>query len=378
MAQADRCSWLDAHADAFTELMLRKTRQHGLIFLDRDLRITGWNNGAAFITGWAESEVLGQPFAMTFVPEDRELRMDEHEVQMALQVEAAEDERWHERKDGSRFWSSGITTPLRDPSGEVTGFAKIFRDATHLRARAKYLENELQQSQERHRHRDTFVGTIAHEMRNPIGPMRMALELMRRVPDQADRYGEMIRVMDRQLGFLQRLVEDLVDLTRLQMGKMSINCQLVHLQRFVSEAFDECSAAADAKGVDLNLLMPQVPIEVEADPQRLDQVIVNLVNNAVKFTDRGGRVSLTATVDQTHFLIYVKDNGRGIAPDLLPRIFDVFTQAQGAGSERGAGLGIGLTVVKEIVALHLGTVEVRSEGPGKGSEFIVRIPQRRP
>jgi two-component system CheB/CheR fusion protein len=378
VAQAQDCSWQDEDARAFTELMLRKTRQHGVIFFDKELRIRGWNQGACFITGWTSQDVLGQSFAMTFAPEDRERKLPEHEAEVALETEAALDERWHQRKDGSRFWSGGVTVPLRSPSGEVAGFVKVFRDMTHLRARMKYLENQLRESNSRHHARDTFVGTIAHEMRNPLGPLHLALELMRRVPDEAGRYGELIRIMDRQVGFLQRLVEDLVDLTRVQTGKMSIAYGTVELQRFLGDACDECRPAADAKGVALHLLSPQVPIEIEVDPHRLDQVVVNLVNNALKFTERGGAVWVSATVDQTDFVVSVKDNGRGIAPDLLPKIFDVFTQAQGAGSERGAGLGIGLALVKEIVALHQGTVEVRSEGPGKGSEFILRIPQRRP
>jgi two-component system CheB/CheR fusion protein len=378
MAQGENCSWTDEDAFAFAELMLRYTQQHGLVFYDTKLRIRGWNHGAAFITGWTDQEVMGQSFGMTFVPEDREGKLHEHEAAVARQMGSAENERWHLRKDGSRFWSSGVSVPLKSAGGEITGFVKIFRDATHLRARMKYLENELQESNARHQQRDTFVGTIAHEMRNPLGPLHMALELMKRVPDEANRYGEMLRVMDRQLGFLRRLVEDLVDVTRVHAGKLSIAYAVVELQSLLNEAMESCRAAAEGKGIAMHAVLPEVPIHVEVDPQRLQQVVVNLLNNAIKFTAPGGGSWVTATADQTHVMLYVKDNGRGIAAELLPKIFDVFTQAQGSGSERGAGLGIGLTVVKEIVSLHQGSVEVRSEGPGKGSEFIVRIPLRQP
>jgi two-component system CheB/CheR fusion protein len=375
MVIGENCAWREQDAQAFTRLMLAQTRQHGVLFFDVDRRVTGWNHGAWFITGWTAQEVVGQSTAMLFVPEDRERRLDEHEATVAAAVESAEDERWHLRKDGSRFWSSGITVPLKD-EGRITGFVKIFRDATHLRTRMKYLENELDDSGRRHKHRDTFMGTIAHELRNPLNPMKMALELLRRSP-QAASLAEVIRVMDRQLGFMERLVEDLVDLTRVQTGKMSITHQAVELQRLLAHALESCRERADAKGVALALILPPVPIPIEVDPQRIHQVVVNLLHNAIKFTPQGGGVWLSATVDQTHFIVNVKDNGVGISPELLPKIFDVFTQADGADTHRGSGLGIGLSVVKEIVALHQGTVEVRSEGPAKGSEFIVRVPLRR-
>jgi two-component system CheB/CheR fusion protein len=130
--------------------------------------------------------------------------------------------------------------------------------------------------------------------------------------------------------------------------------------------------------VDLKAVLSAVPVQVEVDPDRMHQVIVNLLNNAIKFTPNGGSVVLLANVDQSHFLVQVKDTGKGIGPHLLPRIFDMFTQAEGAGSHRGEGLGVGLALVKQIVSLHQGSVEVRSEGKGKGSEFIVRIPLRQP
>jgi len=370
--------WTPEQAAAFAGLMLRDTRQYGVQFYDLERRITGWNEGAHFITGWTAGEMLGQSIAVLFGPEDRARGMDEHESNTALVVGVGEDERWHMRKDGSRFWSSGICMVLRDEGGEPTGFVKVFRDATHLRARMKYLENTLQECSLRQDDRDVFIGTIAHELRNPLAPLKTALQLMQRLPGDNARYDYPLRVMDRQIGFLERLVEDLVDLTRVQSGKMRIAYGTLRLQDFLQEALDSCRQAAEAKSLTVHSVMPPVPIEVEVDARRLHQVVVNLLNNAIKYTPENGAIWLSATVDQTHFVCYLKDNGKGISPELLPKIFDMFTQADDARASRGAGLGIGLAVVKEIVSLHQGTVEVRSEGPGKGSEFIVRIPLRRP
>ncbi|QNA90203.1 PAS domain-containing sensor histidine kinase [Massilia sp. Dwa41.01b] len=377
MSTGSTTHWTDDQAAAFSTLMLRETRQHGVLFYDDDLRITGWNAGAHLITGWCAAELIGQSIGMLFVPEDRERKLHEHEANTTRTVGVAENERWHIRKDGSRFWSSGISVPMALEDG-TSGFVKVFRDATHLRARMKYLENVLQEHAVQRHENNVFIGTIAHEMRNPLSPLKTALELMKRLPDEDTRYAQPIRIMDRQVNFLERLVEDLVDLTRVQAGKMNMRYEWVRLQDCVQEAIDSCRQAALLKGMKLHQVLPSVAIDIEVDPRRLLQVVVNLLNNAIKYTPQGGDIWVSANADQTHFLCYVKDNGQGIAPDLLPRIFEVFTQADNTRAERGTGLGIGLAVVREIVALHQGTIEVRSEGIGKGSEFIVRIPLHQP
>jgi PAS domain S-box-containing protein len=378
MAQAPNSHWTAEQASAFTDLMLRDTRQYGIVFYEHDYRISGWNEGAFYLTGWSAEEVLGQPTAMLFVPEDRERKLDEHEANTARIVGVAEDERWHLRKDGSRMWSSGVSILLPSPPGSPPRFVKIFRDATHLRARMKYLENVLHERSVQQTEKNVFIGTIAHEMRNPLSPLKTGLELMKRLPGGDPRQAQPMQVMERQIGFLERLVEDLVDLTRVQTGKMSIAYERIRLQDSLHEALDSCRTAAQAKNLALVPVLPPLPIEIEVDPRRMLQVFVNLLNNAVKYTPAGGTVWATATVDQTHFVCTIKDNGQGISPELLPRIFDVFTQAGNPAAGRGAGLGIGLAVVREIVTLHQGTVEVRSEGVGRGSEFLVRVPLRRP
>lgn len=370
--------WKREDAEGLQALLLEKTRQYGIMFYDAERRITGWNSGAEFITGWAAAEVLGQPTAMLFVPEDRERKLDEHEANTAALVGVGEDERWHMRRDGSRFWSSGVSLPLHREGGRVTGFVKIFRDATHLRVRTRYLENELKASSERESKRDVFLGTIAHEMRNPLSPLKTAVQLMRMQAVDAAAMDRPLQVMERQLGLLERLVEDLVDVARVSSGKMSISYERIEYQTLLNDAVDSCATAAQFKGIAIHRSLPPLPIEIEVDSRRMQQVFVNLLNNAVKFTPQGGDVWLTATVDQTHFICYMKDSGKGIEPEMLPKIFDVFTQAESGRADRGAGLGIGLALVKEIVSLHQGTVEVRSEGEGKGSEFTVRIPLRRP
>lgn len=375
MARSETCFWQSKHESALVTVLLQHSEAHGVIFSSAEARIEGWSSGAGYITGFTADDVIGQPLSMLFAPEDRERGIDEHELRIAREVGVAEDERWHVRKDGSRVWTTGVSMPLRDEVGALVGYIKIFRDATHLRSRIKYLENVLQECSFAQTQRDLFVGAIAHELRNPLTPLKTAVHLMELQRHDPDALQQSLKIMDRQISFLERLIEDLVDLTRLNVKKLNITYGKVVLQELIAEASEHARQRADHL-VDIRLVMPSVPLEAEVDRERIGQVIENLVNNAVKFTPEGGVIWVTLNADQTHFLIFVRDTGIGIPPDMLPKVFDAFTQVGHMPTRRGAGVGIGLAVVKEIVSLHKGTVEVRSEGTGKGSEFIVRIPLR--
>ena len=373
---SDPGGWSDSDERALCEVLLRQSTAQGIVVIDAEGRIRHCSRGAEHINGFGAAELAGQPAAVLFTPEDRERGIAEQELRIAAETGVAEDERWHVRKDGGRTWTSGITVPMRDHAGRLTGFVKVFRDATPLRGRMKALENALHECGGRQARNDYFVGSIAHELRNPLGPLKNGLQVLQRQAGGNEAYERPLRMMDRQLGFLERLVEDLVDLTRVQTGKLRLAYAGHLLQSLVAEAVDLARHRASARGIELQTVLPPVPLTVEIDAERLLQVLSNLLNNAVKFTPEGGTVWISATADQTHFLVRVKDTGIGIAPDLLTRVFDAFTQADDARSGRGEGIGLGLAVVKEIVALHHGSVEVRSEGVGKGSEFIVRVPLR--
>lgn len=370
-----RTYWKEEDARALSDVVLNLGRQLGVIFIDPGGVITGWSEGCRYLVGYEAHEVLGRHISLIFTPDDQERKLDEHELTTARELGVAEDERWHVRKDGSHFWASGITLPVPGDGG-IRGYIKTFKDASHLRSRIKTLENEVQQAVASTADRHFFLASIAHELRNPLAPLKSVAKLLA-LQDQLGQGERLGKIIDRQLGFLERLVEDLVDLARVEGGKMQIEYDTVELQVVLRQAVEATSDKAQAAGVALHELLPPVPIEVEIDRDRVHQVVTNLLNNAIKFTPPGGSVALVATVDQTHLLVHVRDTGRGIDAELLPRIFDMFTQADNARSRRGDGLGVGLALVKEIVALHHGNVEVRSEGEGKGSEFTVRLPLRR-
>jgi CheY-like chemotaxis protein len=239
--------------------------------------------------------------------------------------------------------------------------------AEQARAEARLREDD--------RRKDEFLAILAHELRNPLAPICHSLHIFRLNRDQdpaAARVGEM---MERQVNHLVRLVDDLLEVSRITRGKIELRRQRVQLVDVLRTAVEASRPLMDAAGHRFSLALPPEPLEVEADPVRLAQVYSNLLNNAAKYTDGGGQLWLEARADGNEAVVSVRDTGTGIPREMLPRVFDMFMQVDhSAGRSRG-GLGIGLTLVKTIVELHGGSVEARSGGPGTGSEFVVRLPR---
>ena len=240
------------------------------------------------------------------------------------------------------------------------------------RARA---EEQLRQADAR---KDEFLAMLAHELRNPLAPIRAALELIRRRGDSVAAIEELRPMMERQVGHMVRLVDDLLDVSRITSGKIALQREVTPLADLVHGAVEANRAAIVGKDLDFRVVLPTHQCLIDADPTRLVQIMSNVLNNAVKFTPHGGSVSISATVegdiatDPPHVSISVVDSGIGIAPQLLPQVFDLFTQGETGSAQ--SGLGIGLALVRRLVELHGGRIDVRSEGQGKGSEFVVRLP----
>jgi two-component system CheB/CheR fusion protein len=295
---------------------------------------------------------------------------------VALSVGYSEDDRWHLRGDGTRAWFGGMLCAVRDTEGRCMGFVKVMRDRTDLRATLDTLENRNASLRQALHEKDQHLITLAHELANPLSPLLQACHLLERADDtQRQRLLEVIR---RQLDTLRRLVGDL----RSEIGQQQKSRELV-LQRFIvqdllRQTFQSCEASAREHGLQLELLVPEAAIWIEADPARLHQVVLNLLSNAIKYTPAGGRVWLKSTVEDNNVVVRVEDTGVGVAPEMLPRIFELFTQEGASRHLSDGGMGVGLAVVKEWVDLHGGTVEVRSEGRGQGADFTVRLPLHQP
>jgi signal transduction histidine kinase len=231
------------------------------------------------------------------------------------------------------------------------------------------LELELELDRERER-RHTFVSTLAHELRQPLSTLSTALEIVRLAPNQVAT-ARAIEIMERQLRHMNRAVEDILDETRWARGKMALCKERLDLRTVVRDAVRDVAADAAARGHALIVTVAQEPLYVDADPQRLHQVLSNLLGNAVKYTEPGGCISLDAEITAATVTVRVADTGRGIAAASLPHIFELFSQVR---PSEGAGVGIGLSVAREVVLLHNGRIDARSAGVGRGSEFIVTLP----
>ncbi len=257
---------------------------------------------------------------------------------------------------------------------EVDFFETIchYVTATHERLRL------IERLREADRRKDEFLATLAHELRNPLAPIRNALSIIRLRPDDAGRVRQARGLMDRQLDQMVRLIDDLLDVSRITRGKLVLRRERVTLDAVVSSAVDTSQPLVDARGHRLTVSLPAEPIWLDADPVRLAQVFSNLLNNAAKYMERGGDVTLAATVVDRQVAVSVRDTGIGIPGDALGRIFDMFSQVGPTNDRTRAGLGIGLTLVKRLVDLHGGDVTVSSGGPGAGTEFVVRLPVARP
>lgn len=358
------------------ELALPTLRDYALILMDADGVIVAWLCGAEHILGYTSDEIVGQPLEVLFVPEDREKGLPAHEREVARRDSQSQDDRWHLKKDGSRFWAAGTVTALKDQDG-LQGFIKVLRDRTDQRIGTESRGNRLQATEEALERTRRFLQTLGHEIRNPLAPLKNVAYILDRSSERAHvaKAAETIR---NQVAVLERLTSDLIDVSRLQHRKLSLRLSELDVRGLLQEEVAGNQLAADAKGLHLQAVLPSGPILAIADPDRIRQAVSNLLSNAIKYTPQGGAVWVKVTQEADEVAIRVEDTGIGISPDTLPRIFELFTQERRARDLVPGGLGVGLGIVQQIAALHGGVVSARSAGIGKGAEFTLRIPRNGP
>ncbi len=356
------------------ELLLDGVKDYAILLLDTNGRVLSWNDGANLLFGYHAAEVIGQPFSRFSSPEDIQSGKPETEVRHATSSGQVSCEEWQVRRDGTRFWGCAVMTALRGERGELKGFAKVIRDTTDRKQLEMELRRQAEELADSNRRKDEFLAMLSHELRNPLAPVLNSVHVLRQAPDDPSLVQFAGNMVERQVRHMARLIDDLLDVSRLTHGKVRLRPERVDLSALAERAAESVRPLMQERGHRFTVNAPQRPICLEADPVRIEQVLVNLLNNAAEFTDAGGHVELTIAREGTEAVIRVRDDGAGIAPDLLPRVFDLFAQADTSLDRSGGGLGIGLTLVKRLVTLHGGTIRVDSEGAGRGSEFTVRLP----
>src|SRR5512135_1989583 len=340
---------------------------------DTDGVITSWNTGAETMLGYSEAEMLGQNFQVIFTPEDIEARQADKEMRTAAAEGRALDERWHLRKGGEPFWAQGLVMPLKDDADKTRGFLKIIRDMTEQRQLEDSLKKRTAELEGADIHKNEFLAMLAHELRNPLAAIRNAVTLAARSGMREDL--EWSRdVTARQVKNFAHLIDDLLDVSRITQGKIQLRKEVVEAGPVLRHAVEAVRPLVEERKHELLLSFTSPDLRIEADTTRLEQMVVNLLTNAAKYTPSGGRIRLIAGIEGAEFVCRVRDNGVGISPELLPRMFELFAQADRSLARSEGGLGIGLTLVRSLAELHGGTVTATSEGPDQGSEFVLRLP----
>ena len=360
------------HEDALRQseqrfrLLIDAVQDYAIFMLDPEGIVASWNLGAERIKGYRRDEILGRHFSHFFTEEDRAASKPWEELATARRTGRAEVEGWRVKKNGERFWARVVLTAVHDDEGRLRGYAKVTQDLTERR-HAQDLEKAAKNVNE-------FIAMLAHELRNPLAPIKMAVEVMAKAPQDAETCEAMRQTIDRQSAQLARIVDDMIDIARITRGSLVIEHAPVELGEVVRCAVETAAPAVAAARHALEVEVPSEGLVVHGDRDRLTQLIANLLNNAARYTPAGGRIWVRAQREGGHALLSVRDTGRGIEPQIIERIFDMFVQGRSVLERVGGGLGIGLALARRIAELHGGTLDAKSEGANRGAEFVLRLP----
>jgi PAS domain S-box-containing protein len=350
-----------------------ESSQDAIISKTLDSVIRTWNAGAERLFGYSAEEAVGRSITLLIPPD----RLDEEREILSRLARGERIEHYETvrmARDGRLLDISLTISPIRDAEGRVIGASKIARDVTERKRAEETLREAVAALEEADRRKDEFLAVLAHELRNPLAPLRNGLQVMRLAAGNAELVAKSRDMMDRQLSHMVRLIDDLLDISRIHRDKVELRRSRVLLADIVSSAVETARPTLEAARHQLTVALPPEAVHLEADLTRMAQVFGNLLNNSAKFTERGGHIWLTATLEGGEVSVAVRDTGIGIPASALPKIFDLFSQVDRSIERSAGGLGIGLALVKGLVEMHGGTVEAASPGLGRGSTFTVRLP----
>jgi PAS domain S-box-containing protein len=360
-------------SDRLYRVMVESVRDYAIFLMDTGGNVATWNAGAERMLGYGEAEIIGQPASRLFTPEDIQQGVPERELLTAASQGRAEDERWHIRKDGSRFFASGVFTHVLDDAGQLIGFANVMRDISEKKRAEEQLQEARETAETANRAKDHFLAALSHELRMPINPVLLTATAMladANTPAAMRPTWEMIR---QNIELEARLIDDLLDVMKAINGKMSYNLQAVEAHDLILKAIAIVQSDINAKGMRLVTDLTAVESHVHADPARLTQAVWNLVKNSVKFSAEGGTITIRTSNADGRLIIEVADTGIGIEAPLLSRIFNAFEQGEESITRRYGGLGLGLAIAKSVIESHGGTLSASSLGKDRGATFTIDL-----
>jgi PAS domain S-box-containing protein len=368
-------------AQAQTEEAIRQREQlrttlscigEAVIVTDVSGRITMMNPVAERLTSWTAEQAAGRPIQEVFrMSDERTGEAVDSPVERIFQrrnLASTVRQLLLESRDGKLRPIDYSAAPIENQSGNTQGVVLIFRDVTQRRQAEQALR-------EADRRKDEFLALLAHELRNPLAPIGNALQILEMAEDNKEVTLSARQMMQRQFEHLVRLVDDLLDVSRIARGKIELRPERTSLGAVLERAVEAARPLIDSRKHELTLQLPEHPLELYVDPVRLAQVVTNLLTNAAKYMEEEGAIVVSAQTVGGDLILSVRDTGIGIPAKMLPQVFDMFMQVEQGRTRAHGGLGIGLTLVKSMVQMHGGHVEARSDGPGHGSEFIIRLPR---
>ena len=338
----------------------------GIAELTHDGRFALVNDSLCRLLGESREGLLSLPLAAVTHEDDRD------DVQGLMRrlgdghIDTFAAERRFVRRDGETIWVKLSVSSAKEAQAHGVSAVAVIEDITER----KHAEEDLREADRR---KDEFLATLAHELRNPLAPIRNSLHIFRMAGIQDPTVSRVCDMMERQVAHMVRMVDDLLEVSRISRGKIELRKERTELASVLRTAVDTSMPLIENGKHKLHIEMPEEPLAMDADPVRLAQVFANLLNNSAKYTREGGNISMTVTAENGMAVVCVKDDGEGIPPQMLKRVFNMFTQVN-TGARAQGGLGIGLTLARTLVHLHGGTIEAFSEGQGKGCEFVVRLP----
>lgn len=354
-------------------LIIEGVRDYAIFMLDRDGRVVTWSPAAQRILGYTPDEAIGQHLEFISTPEDLRADTAGKELRAAESVGGTPEDRLHRRKDGSELWTSGILSAVREGE-ELVGFVKIMRDNSEAKRAEAALQQAKRDAEKANTLKDQFLASVSHELRTPLAGILFWAKLLS-TPERlrTEQLAEGIRAIRSCAEEQQQLVDDLMDTARIVSGKLRLEPECVDLVTLFDSALETVFNGAREKGIAVSQSIDPALGMVYVDPHRLRQILWNVVNNAVKFTPAGGHISVKAIRQGPQVVITVRDDGEGIAPDFIPRMFERFSQSRNPHGHSGGGLGLGLSIAKSIVELYQGSIRAESDGPGHGSTFTIML-----
>jgi PAS domain S-box-containing protein len=356
-------------------LLLDSVQDYAICMLSPGGEVVSWNAGAERLFGYAAEDIIGSSFARFYAPGDREVEIPVEQLRRARERGRLADDCLQVRQDGRTFEAHVTLTAVRSDAGELHGFALVVRDVTERKRLEADLRRRAEDLAAANRAKEEFLATLSHELRTPLNAMLGWTRLLRLGKLNAAEMARALETIERNARIQEQLIADILDVSRIVTGKLRLELRPVELGPVVDAALDAVRPAAEAKGVYLTFERA-MPATVLGDADRLQQVVWNLLVNAIKFTPPEGRVTVTIVQDGPAARLTVSDSGEGLAPEFLPVIFDRFTQGDASATRPHGGIGLGLSIVRHIVELHGGRVQAFSEGPGQGATFSVQLPIR--